>query len=97
MSLYFFFFFMITGPPGSTRTDTLFPSATLFRSRTVGGVGLGAALGPLFRHAARALVFRLDFGLALVGPHASSFRISQMGAGERAGTWRSIPGDEQGS
>src|SRR3546814_16687855 len=26
------FFFMIRRPPGSTRTDTLFPSTTLFRS-----------------------------------------------------------------
>src|SRR3546814_700854 len=29
----FFFFLMIRRPPGSTRTDTLFPYATLFRSR----------------------------------------------------------------
>src|SRR3546814_3361191 len=32
--LYFFFFFlMIRRPPRSTRTDTLFPYTTLFRSR----------------------------------------------------------------
>src|SRR3546814_14742540 len=30
--LYFFFFLMIRRPPRSTRTDTLFPSTTLFRS-----------------------------------------------------------------
>src|SRR3546814_19388419 len=29
---YFFFFFMIPRPPRSTRTDTLFPYTTLFRS-----------------------------------------------------------------
>src|SRR3546814_472242 len=29
----FFFFFMIPHPPRSTRTDTLFPYTTLFRSR----------------------------------------------------------------
>src|SRR3546814_12891517 len=28
----FFFFLMIRRPPGSTRTDTLFPYTTLFRS-----------------------------------------------------------------
>src|SRR3546814_16523974 len=28
----YFFFFMIRRPPRSTRTDTLFPSPTLFRS-----------------------------------------------------------------
>src|SRR3546814_15426855 len=30
--LFFFFFLMIRRPPGSTRTDTLFPDTTLFRS-----------------------------------------------------------------
>src|SRR3546814_14146200 len=34
---YFFFFLMIRRPPRSTRTDTLFPYTTLFRS--VGGLG----------------------------------------------------------
>src|SRR3546814_16428848 len=33
MSSIFFFFLMIRRPPVSTRTDTLFPSTTLFRSR----------------------------------------------------------------
>src|SRR3546814_13482575 len=31
--LYFIFFLMIRRPPRSTRTDTLFPYTTLFRSR----------------------------------------------------------------
>src|SRR3546814_19274277 len=30
--IYFFFFLMIRRPPRSTRTDTLFPYTTLFRS-----------------------------------------------------------------
>src|SRR3546814_13934479 len=30
--MMFFFFLMLRGPPRSTRTDTLFPDATLFRS-----------------------------------------------------------------
>src|SRR3546814_13243258 len=36
---FFFFFLMIRRPPRSTRTDTLFPYTTLFRSRCqpVGG------------------------------------------------------------
>src|SRR3546814_19289976 len=44
----FFFFLMIRRPPRSTRTDTLFPYTTLFRStsgtpafRAVGGDGQG--------------------------------------------------------
>src|SRR3546814_20802999 len=32
MSILFFFFLMIRRPPRSTRTDTLFPYTTLFRS-----------------------------------------------------------------
>src|SRR3546814_11551353 len=37
VSLYlmFFFFLMIRRPPRSTRTDTLFPYTTLFRSRAL--------------------------------------------------------------
>src|SRR3546814_13511760 len=31
--VYFFFFLMIRRPPRSTRTDTLFPYTTLFRSQ----------------------------------------------------------------
>src|SRR3546814_18627975 len=32
LDLHFFFFLMIRRPPRSTRTDTLFPYTTLFRS-----------------------------------------------------------------
>src|SRR3546814_11403560 len=32
--MYFFFFLMIRQPPRSTRTDTLFPYTTLFRSQS---------------------------------------------------------------
>src|SRR3546814_15817399 len=35
---------MIRRPPRSTRTDTLFPYTTLFRSRRSGNVGLGTRL-----------------------------------------------------
>src|SRR3546814_915150 len=34
--MFFFFFLMIRRPPRSTRTDTLFPYTTLFRSVTSG-------------------------------------------------------------
>src|SRR3546814_3391602 len=33
VAIYLFFFLMIRRPPRSTRTDTLFPYTTLFRSR----------------------------------------------------------------
>src|SRR3546814_19454064 len=41
VSLLFSFFLMIRRPPRSTRTDTLFPYTTLFRS--LAGVALAAA------------------------------------------------------
>src|SRR3546814_16942390 len=44
---------MIRLPPGSTRTDTLFPYTTLFRSRLLGdvrGVGICVLLDPVERH-----------------------------------------------
>src|SRR3546814_18845378 len=49
-SVYLFvFFLMIRRPPRSTRTDTLFPYTTLFRSSTpgvlaIGGVSVGGLL-----------------------------------------------------
>src|SRR3546814_2084452 len=39
VSLLFFFFLMIRRPPRSTRTDTLFPYTTLFRSPDVEALG----------------------------------------------------------
>src|SRR3546814_20456026 len=39
MSFYFFFFLSIRRPPRSTRTDTLFPYTTLFRSDILRFVG----------------------------------------------------------
>src|SRR3546814_1181338 len=39
MLMHFFFFLMIRRPPRSTRTDTLFPYPTLFRSQTAAGAG----------------------------------------------------------
>src|SRR3546814_13977789 len=35
VSFFFFFFLMIRRPPRSTRTDTLFPYTTLFRSNSL--------------------------------------------------------------
>src|SRR3546814_8725663 len=51
-SVLCFFFLMIRRPPRSTRTDTLFPYTTLFRSEAMANLGasegaLGSALGRL--------------------------------------------------
>src|SRR6056297_1842069 len=43
-----FFFLMIRRPPRSTRTDTLFPYTTLFRSRPGGGKDQQAEAHDLF-------------------------------------------------
>src|SRR3546814_9329609 len=44
MMFKYCFFLMIRRPPGSTRTDTLVPYTTLFRSSDAAGVRMPAAL-----------------------------------------------------
>src|SRR3546814_4412202 len=51
--LLLIFFLMIRRPPRSTRTDTLFPYTTLFRSLTEGGVPLHGVAGKLRRELRR--------------------------------------------
>src|SRR3546814_2844197 len=48
LAIFLMFFLMIRRPPRSTRTDTLFPYTTLFRSRSVSGAGLFLAIYMLF-------------------------------------------------
>src|SRR3546814_7978399 len=48
-----FFFLMIRRPPRSTRTDTLFPYTTLFRSAHFGGECSGRGVADAFRAAPR--------------------------------------------
>src|SRR3546814_3334111 len=61
--IFFFFFLMIRRPPRSTRTDTLFPYTTLFRSkldqRTFAQI-VGLGLEAQAEHADLALAERLD-------------------------------------
>src|SRR3546814_16428139 len=46
LAFIFFFFLMIRRPPRSTRTDTLFPYTTLFRSARAGRlVGIASVAG----------------------------------------------------
>src|SRR3546814_3140329 len=70
-----FFFLMIRRPPGSTRTDTLFPYTTLFRSRL-------AETGPFLRGIRRAVagvaappVFEEAIDRPLGGDHAPNRRL----------------------
>src|SRR3546814_6250376 len=55
MHLFFFFFLRIRRPPRSTRTDTLFPYTTLFRSRRI---RVGTDGDPIEKRARRALAGR---------------------------------------
>src|SRR3546814_15306775 len=48
MSRFLFFFLMLRRPPGATRTDTLFPYTTLFRSLEW-GQRMGTAVDDLQR------------------------------------------------
>src|SRR3546814_1075035 len=85
MLLSFFFFLMIRRPPRSTRTDTLFPYTTLFRS---GDVGLLQRAGRLVLEAveaafAAAVAQRLPFGRrhlfeALAAPERSEEHTSEL-------------------
>src|SRR3546814_3341333 len=73
---YIFFFLMIRRPPRSTRTDTLFPYTTLFRS--------GAEVEPAFRralfhqHAALLVGLRLEDVLQLGIPLRSEEHTSEL-------------------
>src|SRR3546814_12073866 len=61
--LSLFFFLMIQRPPRSTRTDTLFPYTTLFRSYTTGLLQLEIVLAVVIMAAfmlARLAAGRLD-------------------------------------
>src|SRR3546814_8574224 len=73
MIVHFFFVLMILRPPRSTRTDTLFPYTTLFRSRLAGvsrrarrvhrgrdpAAGTGGRQYPLLRPPPRTCAHRL--------------------------------------
>src|SRR3546814_20640613 len=77
-----FFFYMIRRPPRSTRTDTLFPSPTLFRSRL--GRLLQPRLGDDLAHP-RAEMLEAHF-LVAERPHAEAFRLhALLDAGDERG------------
>src|SRR3546814_20273155 len=90
MYIYLFFFLMIRRPPRSTRTDTLFPYTTLFRSRVVAehhaadaAVGIAQQrAGPA--SAARAAADRGAADADSAGGHLD-FHALARGAGDAAG------------
>src|SRR3546814_13404457 len=97
--LFLFFFLMIRRPPRSTRTDTLFPYTTLFRSPAVRGHGKARVAGrrkdPVgLNRCTRGCspygaCSRGRRGLATVR-RAEGKRESSAGSAERAGGWGQI-------
>src|SRR3546814_12899990 len=67
MLLVFFFFFMIRRPPRSTRTDTLFPYTTLFRSQWVSAGSCILIVEDEFLIADHLATMIDDMGLAVCG------------------------------
>src|SRR3546814_13409536 len=59
---FLFFFLMIRRPPRSTRTDTLFPYTTLFRSSCIRGVGGVAPTYGLSRGVGRVAPYGIVVG-----------------------------------
>src|SRR3546814_10263105 len=77
MFICVFFFLMIRRPPRSTRTDTLFPYTTLFRSLLHRNEGRRAGLGGLLRQ-----VVELRFCRKVDVQHTTSAPLA-FGAGAR--------------
>src|SRR3546814_19536435 len=69
MLLYSFFFLMRRRPPRSTRTDTLFPYTTLFRSTDAPAVNPEARSLLHATGATRRLLRHEHRGVALAFPH----------------------------
>src|SRR3546814_8145166 len=77
--MFFFFFLMIRRPPRSTRTDTLFPYTTLFRSKTVGrakdmamGVAASRRQNEMLRRGHRLLYFHHPSSFLIVAARLAS-------------------------
>src|SRR3546814_13882935 len=86
VEILLFLFLMIRRPPRSTRTDTLFPYTTLFRSRPRRGLRVLLALDDDHRarripprHVAGAVQQLVERGIGgQVAPHATRTRAAQL-------------------
>src|SRR3546814_8061743 len=86
----FFFFLMIRRPPRSTRTDTLLPYTTLFRSVTLDHVNrarLGIAAGEDSAERDIERAYRASMTLAIYGTLAPG-KVNQHHIADLGGTWR---------
>src|SRR3546814_16608248 len=83
-----FFFLMIRRPPRSTRTDTLFPYTTPFRSFGSGEVDLALPAGDpgLFGPDSAAWRVHRDFNAMMIGG-VSALLLQMLHPGVLAGVW----------
>src|SRR3546814_14842929 len=74
---------MISRPPTSTRTDTLFPYATLFRSTALPGVGQGEAShsGVVSFPGGNAAILRMMLARMIPGAIAGDGRLAALASG----------------
>src|SRR3546814_4103940 len=92
VSILLFFFLMIRRPPRSTRTDTLFPYTTLFRSRVRPRLLAGGRfqlLGPQRDHPREALRRALR-AAGVAGPRALRRRVPQPRSEEHTSELQSL-------
>src|SRR3546814_4533444 len=107
MSVYFIFFSMIRRPPRSTRTDTLFPYTTLFRSplsfdertRRCGArqVGQGKATGSTPRPDRVGMTHLRHGGEGLAHRPVACCRTGAEARNDGGGNWELLPFDAQTS
>src|SRR3546814_20256359 len=96
MSCSSLFFLMIRRPPRSTRTDTLFPYTTLFRSEQARARWTGAVAEqaspqdrlPVVRIAAAFPVFQPATAVGLVAVERAGERLGQVPARQVRRAWR---------
>src|SRR3546814_942054 len=76
---------MVRRPPRSTRTDTLFPYTTLFRSGGMAAVALIA--GPFFVTPSAILLFFVTTGAALLLGHSVGYHRMMIHGSFKASRW----------
>src|SRR3546814_16365086 len=81
----YFFFLMIRRPPRSTRTDTLFPYTTLFRSASSAVVFIQEQQNPCLRRARAHIIARFKSNARHVRCEQPSYGVSKAHGFTKAG------------
>src|SRR3546814_13728772 len=78
--MFLFFFLMIRRPPRSTRTDTLFPYTTLFRSLDDVVIGCAQPVGEQGGVLARGAIINAEYAQSVAGQQIHRFCASGLEA-----------------